>query len=388
VRRELIPGTFAMRKARVLFYCHNTYGLGHVVRSLTLAEAVAASGAECKVITGCRHIARLHIPRFVDVHTIDPVEMDALGRPVPAADDPDKSNITARRSKQILDFCLAWRPDCIVVDHHPLGLAGELVDTLLCAQLADMRAVWGVPYPEDMPLRPYRNPRLRRSLGRYQHLLAYSDQTFDDILESWDPALMPRQVDYVGVVTNRVAGRQARGKSIVALCGGGYGSDPFHKLILAATAPFPHPVRIVAGPQSYSGTVRQLPTGRHVEFLPPVPVEDALDDAALVISRAGYNSAFHLVQTNLPVIFIPRKLQNDDQPRRAGKLAQLHNIWSIDESGTDAQTRLKSALIAGLDPNLELADRRRQIDLNGASRAAECILSSNDYSGRSEAQSS
>ena len=377
-----------MRKARIAFYCHNTYGLGHVVRSLTIAEAVVARGAECKVITGCRHIERLRIPRWVDVHRLDPVEMDAVGRPLPAADDPDKSNITARRSNQILKFCLAWRPDCIVVDHHPLGLAGELVDTLLCARLANMRAVWGVPYPEDMPLKPYHNPRLRRSLGRYQHLLAYSDKTFDDILESWNPALLPRQVDYVGVVTNRVAAKHARGKSIVALCGGGYGSDPFHKLVLAATARFGHSLRIVAGPQSQTDTMRQHRTGRQFELVPPLPVEDALEDAAIVISRAGYNTAFHLVQTNLPVIFIPRKLLNDDQPRRADKLAQLQNIWSVDESHTEAPTLLESALAAGLDPTIGLADRRCQIDLNGASRAAECILSAlpipdTDFSGSS-----
>jgi predicted glycosyltransferase len=357
---------------RLALYCHNTYGLGHVTRSLLIANAAIAMGAECAVITGCRHLSKLHCPAGIRVHTLSPARLDALGRPV--SFNGGERDIVARRADQILQFSRAWRPHALLVDQHPLGLGGELKSTLLDDNLIDMRLIWGLPYSQGAPTKQYRDPCLVRALSRYDCLLAYSDKQFDDILLPFDPQMLPPRVEYTGFITSHPQPAQRKQRDqIVLLCGGGFGATEFYEVILESLGSFrTHPVRIVAGPASDDLMLTTLARRYGAEILRCPTLDQAVQDAALVISRAGYNTSLYLIQTDLPVIFVPQDLGDDDQPGRAHKLSHLSHIWSINYTRDGFVTQLTSIVTRALKTEREPRDIRMQ--LNGTSRAATLLM--------------
>ena len=128
---------------RILFYCHNVFGLGHVVRSLRIAQAALDMGIECALMTGCRFLDRLNIDPAVKIERLAPVKM-AGGLFVGAEDDDGA--VLAKRGRRILEFMRDWQPEAVVSDHIALGLGGELVETLLAAaeEAWPTKFVWGV----------------------------------------------------------------------------------------------------------------------------------------------------------------------------------------------------------------------------------------------------
>lgn len=366
-----------MSRPRVVFYCHNTYGLGHIVRSLRIAEAATRLGVECAVLTGCQHMDALNVPSGVEVHQLPALTLTPGGRPIPLPDDPDQSDIVARRSRLISRFCKGWSPHCLVADLQPLGQGGELVEALLDPDCSATRPVLGLPYAEGRGGGPgaYRNPRLARAYRRYEHLFAYADPRFDDILEGQDSESLPPSAEYVGIVTARPTFPAARqpGDAIAVLCGGGYGGVQFYNFVLNATADIPDvPLRMVVGPKGEAGPTHAMVAGRNVGLLDTATLDEAVGDAALVVSRAGYNTAFYLLQTSLPLVLIPQRMLNDDQPRRAARMERYPNVWNVDESRPDALGQLREAVGAALCA--KPSRRELGFDTDGAANAAARLI--------------
>lgn len=356
---------------RIAFYCHNTYGLGHVTRSLRIADAATALGAECMVITGCRHLSKLQCPAGVGVHALSPAKLDVLGRPLPMDDGTD--DIVAHRAGQIMQFSRAWHPHAFLVDQHPLGLGGELKNTLLDESLNDMHVFWGLPYAEGVPTRKYRDPSLALALSRYECLLAYGDKSFEDIVMPFDPEMLPPRVEYTGIIASKPQiARSTKRDRLVVLCGGGFGASEFYQLILNAfKLSINYSIRIIAGPASDEQRLRELAQSYGAEILSGVTLDQSLENAAAVISRVGYNTAFHLIQTELPLIFIPQELGHDDQPNRASKLSKFHNVWVVREKDDNFTAELN--FLTKIALQAEHTPRRVPLQLDGPSRAAEIL---------------
>src|SRR5881398_977356 len=87
-----------------MYYSHDTYGLGHLRRTLALARYL-----------------RLRTPSVVKVGADDYVPR-SLGVPL--------APIWNARRDIILSAARHFRPDAFIVDHTPAGLKGEVVPTL------------------------------------------------------------------------------------------------------------------------------------------------------------------------------------------------------------------------------------------------------------------
>src|ERR687884_25400 len=92
---------------RLMFYSHDTYGLGHLRRTLTLAHRF-------RLPAGADYIK---LPSVVKVGA-ERYEARTLAMPFPRVRD--------LRRELILDAARHFRPDAIVVDNVPAGLKGEL----------------------------------------------------------------------------------------------------------------------------------------------------------------------------------------------------------------------------------------------------------------------
>ncbi|MBI4858869.1 MAG: hypothetical protein HY815_01140, partial [Candidatus Riflebacteria bacterium] len=322
---------------KVCLYCPFRHSLGHVARTGQIAAALRERGALCTLVFGGARPPGFEPQDGVRVLAL-PESRCLDGVPDPA--------VLADRSRLIRE---AMREaDACVVDYHPLGLNGELLDTLECAaqERWPVRFYWGIPYP-GKPGPPPRNPRVRRALERYDCALGYSDAGWLDPFESHQS--LPANRVHVGVVAPLPPScRPVRPPVVVGLAGAGIGARPVYEIMLRAAAPLARDgrlgLRFVAG-QFREGTpcldeARRQPG---VEVLGHGSAEGNIVDASAVVSRAGYNTAYLLAQTDLPLMFIPYCSPDPrytEQYDRARRLSTLPGIRWVDERDENAVQRV------------------------------------------------
>jgi predicted glycosyltransferase len=135
-------------------------------------------------------------------------------------------------------------------------------------------------------------------------------------------------------------------------------------------------LRLIAGVYHEAGEAveraRDMPG---VELLERGGAEECTRDAAVVVGRCGYNTAFSLANTDLPLIFIPWPSPDPaytEQFDRARALATLPGIWWLDERESDAAEKLAQALEKALKRGR--VPRELPFTTGGAEAAARLLV--------------
>jgi len=334
---------------KVAFYADQASGLGHLARAVWLTRLLNNERRiQSAIVCGCPVIQQMPVAPEV-FHWRLPC------LPTRATSPGDAFKQLQERAQSICDFVAHWQPDVFVVDHFPIGVGGELAAVFDRAirEKWTTRFVIGVPYTQGIWASPWKTGQWARRFEVYHHALGYNDASFDPVLADLPMYTKATTRRYFGVVAPRPLPRSpertSAARKIVVSTGGGEDGHRLYPLILAACAEYLRKGRIqlslVCGPNS-------LITNRHVyEQTPGVRMVSALsavqstEYADVVISNCGYNSAYTLIQSNLPIIFIPRPTIFGEQETRAKKLANLTGVWNIDERSPERFTlNFRSAL--------------------------------------------
>jgi predicted glycosyltransferase len=133
-RRAQSDGTSPAREpsARIAIYSHDTYGLGHLMRSTRLARAALQAIPQSSVLmlSGSPVAHRFRFPAGLDY-----VKLPSVVKSGPDTYDARDLRISRRRvrdmrSQLILDAIGFFRPHLFMVDNVPLGMKGELMPAL------------------------------------------------------------------------------------------------------------------------------------------------------------------------------------------------------------------------------------------------------------------
>ena len=121
------------RPKRVLLYSHDSYGLGHVSRCRTIANAIveADSSLSVLIVSGSPVIGSYEFRSGIDfvripgvIKQIETGEYDSANLRVGV------EHTIEMRTRIIRDTADIYRPDLFIVDKEPLGLRGEVGPTL------------------------------------------------------------------------------------------------------------------------------------------------------------------------------------------------------------------------------------------------------------------
>jgi predicted glycosyltransferase len=361
---------------RVLFYCHDSYGLGHVRRTLTLSRCLGERqpAAAQLLVTGSPLAHRL-VPE----------------------DDVDYVKLPS-------------------VLHTPAGMNGEMVAPLrsLRESRPHTRLVLGLRDVVDDAA------RVRESWARdgvyqllddlYDRILVYGEQSVYDVARAYALSAHVRQkTRYVGYL-GRSATRPAeavraelalRTETLVLITAGGGGDGyPVLRTYIDALRDEPRTAArfdslLVTGPlmppEEREHLARLVP--RHL----PVRLVDFVEDgmstmatADAVVSMGGYNSVSEIMSSARPAVIVPRVEPRREQLIRAERLSRrglvrlLHPAeltprrllnevrtllsgrrrpsWPVSLDGTTAAVRELEALLPRSDaaarPELRLAAAR------------------------------
>jgi predicted glycosyltransferase len=140
---------------RILLYSHDTYGLGHLRRTLAIAGQLARDlpHASQLLITGSMVAGAFDLPPRLDLIKLPALSKHSDGRYKARVLPLSLTATIAWREQMILQAVRAFQPDLVLVDKTPAGVLGELRPTLhyLKTCQPETRLVLGMRDIEDDP---------------------------------------------------------------------------------------------------------------------------------------------------------------------------------------------------------------------------------------------
>ena len=336
---------------RVMFYSHDTYGLGHIRRTLCIVRALLEEEPEVKVLlaTGSPVIGHLSVPASVQVVPLRPVIK--VGADAYEARDGglDRRRVLAYRSAQLFAAVRFFRPNVLVVDHQPLGMKGELTRALqfLRRSHPQTRIVLGlrdILDEAEVVQRVWREQGVYEALDRYyDKVLVYGEERHFSIGRQYGLSeSLQQRLEYTGYIRKNepiLPAEQIRDQLgvpstapllLATVGGGGDGSD----VLEATVAAVPllrktHPglvAVVVTGPLMENDRQRALATAasgvpgvRLMSFIPNLT--SVMATADVVVAMAGYNTVTEVLALGRGAVFVPRVTPRKEQYLRASILA-------------------------------------------------------------------
>jgi predicted glycosyltransferase len=374
---------------RVLIYSHDTYGLGHLRRSLLIAEGLASSPhfGSTLIATGSPRTQAFSLPSGTDTVKLPAAVKTPQGDYRARTLDLPIDEMVRFRAEILRAVTRSYLPDLILVDHAPAGMLGEL------HPLFDEFHLWRRRPRLVLGLRDVIDEadRVRTEwdrVGAWRLL----DEAYDRVLVYGDPAV-PSTAEELGL-PNRLPGRVIPvgylGRSIehsadssdpyVLVTAGGGGDG--HALLRAYVSyleslPAPAPFRsvLVTGPllslrRQREVATRARHTGQAVDVIPFTDrFEDLLGGAAGVVSMAGYNTVMEILSAGIPALLVPRETPRQEQRIRAERLARVTDIEVCRAGRLDAKRigRFVDRVLA--DGHVEAPP----VDLTGVERTARVL---------------
>ena len=335
---------------RYLLYSHDSWGLGHLRRNLTLAAALTASrpGASVLIVTGSPCATFFDCPEGVELVKLPSVTKDSEGR-YQSRSLPGPIEFTLELRKRILlETYRAFRPHAVIVDHQVVGLLGEALPLLRAAKDDGVKTILGVRDVIDSPsavAREWGTDDARWALGEgYDRICVYgSPEVFDTTKEYPIPPELGANLEFVGYVVREFPRHSRRPmppirpQVLVTVGGGEDAAERLDRVIDAlALRHSEHDTIIVGGPMLDSREARRLK--RRVRELEGVElhryhsdIPRLLAESDLVVCMAGYNTCAELLSSGRRAVFLPRTFPRREQAIRAERLAGLGLGTSLED---------------------------------------------------------
>jgi predicted glycosyltransferase len=356
-------------KPALLFYCQHSVGLGHLMRSYALTEALSKR-FDVTLLMGGEPPEGIDPPGTVDVIALPPLGVNGgrFGSGDPRYTTDHAWEVRSARITTALDDL---RPDVVLVELFPFGrakFARELVPLLRRARALGARTACSVrdilvSARADQQEFDDRAARLANEL--LDLILVHCDPRFARLEETFRPSFeLTVEVAYTGFVARPNGHAARRGEHIVVSAGGGrVGRELLEEAIRASAG---RPMRAIAGPlmpQDDYEALRAL-APPNVELVRSVPdLAEELSRAKASISQCGYNTALDLVRTHVPALVVPYATpEEDEQTRRAQRLEQLGVL------------KVASHINGDIDALLRFSPKPAALDLDGAAKTAELLL--------------
>jgi predicted glycosyltransferase len=375
----------------LLFYCQHALGLGHLVRSLSLAESLAEQ-FDVVLLNGGRFPDGTTVPDGVRVVNLPPLGHDSTLHLV--SHDPARTAEEAMRERPrlILDELAISQPEVVLIELFPFGRKKFEFELL---PLLDAVHSMGVERPRVVcSVRDILVGHRKNQAGHDERASGFANRYFDAILVHSDPQFarledtfhpatpMTVPVHYTGFVTDSAspvdidaAGRLRR---VLVSAGGGMVGGPLFQVVPEAHRQWHDTAglttTVLAGPFApepvwswLQDQATRLDGFEAVRYLPDLRTEMAR--SAVTVSQCGYNTTMDILRAHVPAVVVPfAEGGEDEQRQRAERLDDLGVLRCLSPENLDATT-LADAVIAAATTT----PTRVTLDLDGRRTSARII---------------
>jgi predicted glycosyltransferase len=335
-----------------MYYSHDTYGLGHLRRTLTLARFLPTVRQLVSqlIVTGSPLAHRFQLPPRTDYIKLPSVLKIGFDRYEARHLQVPFSWVRNARKDILLSAARHVRPEVLVVDNVPCGLKGELLPTLRYLNEHGCRLVLGlrdVVDESDWVRQAWERDRCFEAIdGLYDRILVYGRRDVYDLAHEYgfspDAEAKTRYVGYLRRDQPARAADELKAEHgftserlvLVMAGGGGDGYELLSSVVRAMRAAGEQrrfDCVLLGGPlmpPEHRKRVLELVASdrriRYVDFVEDVASYVAAADA--IVSMGGYNSVCELLTAGKPAIVVPRIKPRREQLIRAEALSALGHV--------------------------------------------------------------
>jgi len=331
---------------RVMFYSHDTYGLGHLRRTLALATHFRSRRRLSQLIVSGSSLAqRFPFPPDADCIKLPSVVKVGAGRYESRFLGLSFRAIRDLRRDVLRQAVRHFRPEVLIVDNVPGGLKGELEPALHYLRSVSSQLILGlrdiVDEAEWVRSAWAADGSYELLDEVYDRILIYGERDIYDPVAEYDfSARVAEKTRFVGYLPRDV-GRRGRaqvraslglGSSglVLVMAGGGEDGYDLLRAVLDAVGLQPNGSSfrylLLGGPlmpAHHKDEVLRLARERAVQYIDfSDDVASYLRAADVVVSMGGYNSVCELLSLGKPALIVPRVTPRREQLIRARALAR------------------------------------------------------------------
>ena len=364
------------RFRRVMYYTHNSIGLGHAFRALAVITGMREHRPDIDFLV----VSGTSVPELFLKNRIEIVKLPSIKFHIDDNTyflgprylrDASVDEVSDLRQRIIEDTFNGFRPDVLIVEHNMLGQRGEIIPLLLKKwRHIPKTDTFGLVHISRGILR---NPSLieapfndRRQMSEsiyvgdlYDFIYVMEDREIIDVNKAYfgNRRSLEKKIQYMGKITFKTRNELAPRESILRMLdGSGYeiilaslgrkrSSLTIAELLVQAFYDLNlenrYRIFFVIDPYLDVALRQQMIqnfSNGHVYFLDFLPnFVDIVNVSCLVIGRAGYNTLSEILLTDSKAILIPEDHGHGEQETRLAK-AQKANISVLQEENLDRET--------------------------------------------------
>ena len=376
-------GTF-----NILMYSHDTYGLGHIRRTMAIASNLCCDGVNILILTGSPIAGRFKFPESIDFVRIPGMIKKTNEEYRPLSIKINPRHALDIRKNIITATAKAFQPHLFIVDKEPLGLKKEVLPTLRWIRrcLPHSRTILGlrdIMDDAETVRRDWAKKKVYRNLDElYSEIWIYGNQDFYDPVQEYAiPEPVKQKMFFTGYIPRAKPSRRAAARiredlgvgpeeKLVVLTtgGGGDGYALMDTYLAALERQLPsNPFRsvLVTGPfmprEERKDVFKRARRQGASSFLFFRQMEKLMAAADLVVSMGGYNTLSEVLSQGTPSLVIPREEPRMEQFIRARTFHAQGLIDYIPRAQCDPVTlahKIESLLAAPQAYRQALADFR------------------------------
>lgn len=328
----------------ILMYSHDTYGLGHIRRTMAIASHLQNANTNILILTGSPIVGRFTFPEQVDFVRIPGMIKKTNNEYQSLSIRIEASQALKIRTDIIKATAKTFQPDLFIVDKEPLGLKREVLPTLkwLKRNLPQTKSILGlrdILDDSEVIRKDWSKKRVYHYLKTlYDEIWVYGDRDIYDPINQYNisPELAEKVI-FTGYIPRRKIDEATPAKIrkqfrifdddtfiVVTTGGGGDGSEVLeHYISLHDKYPESLPFKsvMITGPfmpKSKREELRKRASKCGIKVLPFHPrMEELIKAADLVVSMGGYNTLCEVLTQRTPALIIPREAPRQEQLIRA-----------------------------------------------------------------------
>jgi len=348
--------------ARVLMYSHDTFGLGHLRRCRTIAHSLVENfqGISVLIISGSAIAGAFDFRARVDFVKVPSVIIDI-------------GDTIRMRESIIRHTAETFNPDIFIVDKEPMGLQGELDETLEYLKSENTTLILGMRDVMDSPRllasEWERKDLIKKIDSTYDHIWVYGPENFYDPMTGMNvPVSMKKRTQFVGFLKretsdNKLLKKKSKSEYLLVTTGGGGDGIDLIDNVMSAFEQSPeltHKTVVVLGPYMPNQERKDfLERGKKIENMKVIDFDSRLEELILgakaVVSMGGYNTFCEILSFDKPALIVPRTVPREEQLLRAQRAAELDMVDMLlpeDANNPSKMTKALQALLSREKPSV------------------------------------
>jgi predicted glycosyltransferase len=372
---------------RVFHYVQHLQGVGHVVRSRRIANALRHEGFAVTMVLGGMPVPG-RPPEGVDVIHLPPLKAGANSFRELATETGGLADekFKAERRRLLCGAFERTKPDIVLIEAFPFDrpqMHFELIPLLEAATVRAQRPLIASSIRDILQKKtnPERDATARDLLHRFfDHILVHGDARLARLEETFPYAHdFAGMTTYTGIVAPEPVTTPPRERYDVIVSTGG-GATAGHRVVAAAIEAKPRSSLADAswlaliGPyvdNEECAALGAMAEANGVTLMPFVAdLAQLLAHARLSISQAGYNTVADLLRTGCRAVLCPYAgIRQNEQTTRSTRLSERGLATMVADTNVSA-----ASIAAAIDQAMTAAPPQLEIDLNGARASARTLV--------------